>query len=366
MSHEISKVRGVAEMAYLVDGGVPWHGLGQALPAGQTIEQWIEAAGMAWRIRRAKVRYPVSRDDSDDATTWRTMDDREVLLRSDNGNALGIVSTGYKVLQPGAVLEFFRDLVDAAGFTLDTAGVLFGGKRFWAMATIGADATVADPKDKVKGKLLLSTACDGTMATEARFTTVRVVCNNTLGFARTGSAPAVKVTHRMQFDHDAVKRELGIERAEASFADTMATFRRLAETQITDQQLVSLTGELVAPGFAGMTPDEQRKEAKAKDFNIIGALAHGGARGGKMDGTTGTAWGWLNAVTEYVDHTARARSQDNRLSSAWFGPGAALKSRALEMVTELLTANGDAVTSYSTAPTGGVSLDDVLAATEAC
>jgi Domain of unknown function (DUF932) len=44
-----------------------------------------------------------------------------------------------------AVLEFFRDLTEAAGFTLETAGVLFGGKRFWALASIGAEAAIADP-----------------------------------------------------------------------------------------------------------------------------------------------------------------------------------------------------------------------------
>ncbi|WP_438405340.1 DUF932 domain-containing protein, partial [Aeromonas hydrophila] len=49
-----------------------------------------------------------------------------------------------------------------------------------------------------------------------------------------------------------------------------------------------------------------------------------------------TAWGLINAVTEYVDHHRRARSQDNRLDSAWFGQGAQLKSQALEQALTLL------------------------------
>src|SRR6202044_3294118 len=101
----------------------------------------------------------------------------------------------FKIVQPGAVLEFFRDLTAAAGFTLETAGTLFGGKRFWALAAIGETASIADPADKMKGYLLLSTACDGSMATEARYTTVRVVCNNTLSSARSAGAK-VRVTHR--------------------------------------------------------------------------------------------------------------------------------------------------------------------------
>ena len=42
------------------------------------------------------------------------------------------------------------------------------------------------------------------------------------------------------------------------------------------------------------------------------------------------AWGLLCAVTEYVDHEKRARSDEYRLDSAWFGQGALLKQRALD------------------------------------
>ena len=49
----------------------------------------------------------------------------------------------------------------------------------------------------------------------------------------------------------------------------------------------------------------------------------------------GTAWGLLNSVTELVDHERRARSVDNRLNSAWFGLGAAVKQRAFEEALKL-------------------------------
>ena len=49
-----------------------------------------------------------------------------------------------------------------------------------------------------------------------------------------------------------------------------------------------------------------------------------------------TAWGLVNAVTEYVDHHRRARNPDYRLDSAWFGQGAQLKGQALEHAINLL------------------------------
>jgi hypothetical protein len=38
----------------------------------------------------------------------------------------------------------------------------------------------------------------------------------------------------------------------------------------------------------------------------------------------------LNSFTEYVDHWARARSEENRFVSSQWGQGADLKDRALD------------------------------------
>jgi Domain of unknown function (DUF932) len=59
------------------------------------------------------------------------------------------------------------------------------------------------------------------------------------------------------------------------------------------------------------------------------ALYEGHGKGAELASSKGTAFGLLNAVTEYVDHERRARSTDHRLDSAWFGQGANLKQKAL-------------------------------------
>src|SRR5690606_10917234 len=64
--------------------------------------------------------------------------------------------------------------------------------------------------DVTNAYVLLATACDGTLATTAQFTAVRVVCNNTLAVAIDDSRGAGKVPHNTTFDAEAVKRQLGI------------------------------------------------------------------------------------------------------------------------------------------------------------
>jgi hypothetical protein len=48
-------------------------------------------------------------------------------------------------------------------------------------------------------------------------------------------------------------------------------------------------------------------------------LYEGRGRGSQLDSARGTAWGLLNSVTEFVDHERRARSNEYRMDSAWFG-----------------------------------------------
>jgi hypothetical protein len=62
----------------------------------------------------------------------------------------------------------------------------------------------------------------------------------------------------------------------------------------------------------------------------VQAMYEGHGRGAELAAANGTAWGLLCAVTEYVDHEKRARSDEYRLDSAWFGQGALLKQRALD------------------------------------
>ena len=155
------------------------------------------------------------------------MDDRFVLVRSDTDEALSIVSGNYEVVQPKEVLEFYRELVSLYGYTLETAGALNGGRKVWALAKTGRSSRVGeDGKDKLAAYLLLATSCDKTLATTIAFTSIRVVCKNTLFFVigdiKTGKRPQVKVPHNRLFHAEEVKRELGLlDHAWAEFTSTV-------------------------------------------------------------------------------------------------------------------------------------------------
>jgi phage/plasmid-like protein (TIGR03299 family) len=330
MAHELTiRANQTAEMAYT--GDKPWHGLGQQLNAGSPIEAWQAAAGMDWKIQRSKVRYFADRE----GATQIEMPDQHVLFRSDTKEALGLVSAKYKTVQPAQVLEFFRDLTEGAGFELSTAGTLFGGKKFWALAKIGEGAEIVTG-DLVGGYLLLATSCDGSSATTAKFVMERVVCNNTLTMAMAEKGKAVKVSHRNVFNPAAIKQSLGI--AQESFASMVDAARTLTQIRISRAGAEQFVRQLLRPteaaapasfDFMGKVLESKEERAPRGEAEIL-RLFSGAAKGDSLPGVHGTAWGLLNAVTEYVDHHATAKTDSHRLNSAWFNGGDDLKTAAFE------------------------------------
>jgi phage/plasmid-like protein (TIGR03299 family) len=315
MAHMIDTTTGRAAIAYA--GETPWHNLGQQLTPGASIETWTREAGLAYTVLESPVLYK-----TEAASAPEVFKGRKVLHRSDTGGALAVVSDGYHVVQPAEVMGFFEKLVEIGGFQLETAGVLSHGKRVWGLARVNDGAEIIGG-DVVRPYVLLGTSYDGTMATVAKFTSVRVVCHNTIT-AALGSGESVRVLHSERFDADRVRQDLGI------VADAWDRFliqsRQLAGEPLSATDADMFVRSLLEPYKSPGVP-----VSESRAYRRILELFNGKAIGSDIPGVTGTRWGMLNAVTELVDHE-RGRSDNTRIESAWFGTGAALKNRALELL----------------------------------
>lgn len=308
----------IETMAYVNE--TPWHGLGNQLTARQPIEVWARQAGMDWQIRETPVCFSTGHADGPGSTA--SFPENKVLFRSDTNEPLSVVSQRFKVVQPNEILEFYRDLTEVSGFELETAGVLKGGRKIWALAKTGQSSTLKG-NDVSNAYVLLATACDGTLATTAQFTSVRVVCNNTLAVALGASSGAVKVRHSTSFDAQVVKRQLGI--SVSTWNSFMYQMKGLSERKVKTHEAINYLSRVFS---------DEKKESGGntndRTMAKVMALFDGRGRGAELASSKGTAFGLLNSVTEFADHERRARSNDHRLESAWFGQGAVLKEKALK------------------------------------
>lgn len=317
----------IETMAYI--GTTPWHGLGSRLTEKQPLEVWQREAGMDWKIQESPVHFKA--DAIGHMGSIHSFPEQKVLFRSDTKAPLSVVSQRYQVVQPREVLEFYRDLTERSGYELETAGVLKGGRKLWALARTG-QSTALKGNDVVNGYLLLATSCDGTLATTATPTTIRVVCNNTLTIAINGASQAIKVPHSTRFDPRTVKQQLGI--TVSQWDDFMYRMRTLAARPVKDHEAKAYLRSV----FCEVQKDkpEHTGISNERALNKVLSMYEGHGRGAELESAKGTAWGLLNSVTEYVDHERRARSNEYRMDAAWFGQGAVIKQRALDTALRLV------------------------------
>ncbi|WP_130804361.1 DUF932 domain-containing protein [Acinetobacter ihumii] len=342
MAHQIEQI------AYV--GETPWHGLGNQLSPNQPLEVWAQQAGMDWRIESSNVSYMAQNERGQ--SIIMPFEEQRVLYRSDTHAPLSVVSQRYQEVQPKEILEFYRDLTEQSGFELEAAGVLKGGKKFWALARTG-QSTALKSKDVSNGYILLATACDGTLATTAQFTSIRVVCNNTLAIALRGqssSAGVVKVPHSTKFDAEKVKQQLGI--SVRAWDEHMYEMKQLTQRKVSQQEAkayfdavfnnstmsISDPEENIIQFYRNVAQQVQEKkpEPNGRAMNKALEMFNGQGRGADLSSAKDTAYGLLCSITEFVDHERRAMSTDHRLDSAWFGAGAGVKQRGLEQALALI------------------------------
>jgi phage/plasmid-like protein (TIGR03299 family) len=342
MAHQIEQI------AYV--GETPWHGLGNQLSPNQPLEIWAQQAGMDWRIESSNVSYMAQNERGQ--SIIMPFEEQRVLYRSDTHAPLSVVSQRYQEVQPKEILEFYRDLTEQSGFELETAGVLKGGKKFWALARTGQSSALKS-KDVSNGYILLATACDGTLATTAQFTSIRVVCNNTLAIALRGqssSAGVVKVPHSTKFDAEKVKQQLGI--SVRAWDEHMYEMKQLTQRKVSQQEAKAYFDavfnnstmsifdpeENIIQFYRNVAQQVQEKkpEPNGRAMNKALEMFNGQGRGAELSSAKDTAYGLLCSITEFVDHERRAMSTDHRLDSAWFGAGAGVKQRGLEQALALI------------------------------
>jgi phage/plasmid-like protein (TIGR03299 family) len=307
-------------MAYV--GEKPWHGLGVEVPADLTPAQMLEAAGLDWEVRKHPLYATINGE--------RIPTSAEALVRSSDNKVLSIVTDSWNPVQNEEAFEFFNEFVHAGDMEMHTAGSLKGGRQVWALAKVKDSFFDLFGGDRTEGYLLFSNPHQFGKAIDVRFTAIRVVCNNTLTLSLdAGSKNAVRMDHRQIFNPEKVKETLGIATNKLERYKEMAQF--LGSKQYKKENIVEY--------FNRVFPLTTNKELKEGQLGSRAArLAYDvldtqpGA-----EFAEGSFWQLYNASTYLIDHKL-GRSDDSRMSSAWFGFNKERKIKALNTAMEMAEA----------------------------
>ena len=203
-------------------GETPWHGEGFKVDNTLTPEQMVAAAKINWTVSKRKAFF-------EHEGQMVPAKDEYALVRDSDGFKLSMVGAGYKPVQNSDAMDFFKRFVDAGHMTMETAGALWNGRYVWGLARVGKDFKLGN-KDEVRAYLLLSSPHVHGRSLNIQFTTVRVVCWNTLTMALGskldgGKGKGFRVPHSIAWN-DKVK-----EQAQEAFglaAEQMVQFKEAA------------------------------------------------------------------------------------------------------------------------------------------
>lgn len=114
----------------------------------------------------------------------------------------------------------------------------------------------------------------------------------------------------------------------------MVRMKALAERKVSDAAAEAYFRRVLTyPAGGSSIPAPATNDSAIK---AVHALFAGCGKGATLPSASGTAWGLVNSITEFVDHQRRARSEDHRRDAAWFGAGATLKQKAWDEAVKLV------------------------------
>lgn len=330
MGHGIEQDRqgGRATFVAVKDGG--WHELGTVVDRPIDVVEGLDLAHLSGLDYHAERVAAVVGGQYVPANDARAVVRRNPFTR--DWEVLGVVGGRYVVHTPEEVFAFGERVIEQ-GHPLSALGSIDNGRR--AFAAFSLDGIRIGGEDQVDMFLNVLTDFTGRMNTIVRVSGIRVVCRNTFNAVH-GQAelPTYRVRHagRALSTHvDDARRALDVGWA------AMEEFQREAEAflarEVTGAEFDRIVDRLlpVAPGL-GDRALRAREQARQD-------VRHLYEDSPTTDGVRGTAWGALNAFTEWADWTSGRYADASARMAAQVMPGSRIdksRGRAGMLVADVL------------------------------
>lgn len=294
MPHEVESMFSVREK--------PWHyamtkDATKIIQEAPNSQEALIAAGLDWTVQSNPI-YTES---------GLLIPGYKVNTRNTDNATLGVVSDRYKVVQNSEAFAFTDELI-GEGCKYETAGSLRGGKTVWMLAQMPEKLNVVG--DEVDPYICFSNTHDGSSSVRVMMTPVRVVCNNTLNLALNSATRAWSTRHIGDIDSklEDAKQTLGLAQSYMKALDETGDY--LANTRIDEEQIRQFLDTL----FKVEEGSGDRAKANAEQAKTQFMACYFAPDIAKFQNT---AWGVVNAASDFATHTEPKIKRANSDESRW-------------------------------------------------
>ncbi|MGI5525821.1 DUF932 domain-containing protein [Micromonospora sp. CA-259024] len=326
MAHELETLAN-GQTAFASARVTAWHQLGTVAAECMTAEEVMSKAWLGgWEVRKIALQ---GIEVTERGVTKVDCSDKYMTVRTNpvtgETEYLGVVGEDYSVVQNEQVAETLNLLVDASGAHFETAGSMRKGRSVFVTMKLPTAMQIAGVDD-MDLYLAATTSHDGTAALRLDATPVRIVCKNTqnLAFARSVSSYTFRHTSNVTSKIAEARQALGL--MWRAFHD----FETEAENMINESLTMGEFEKIVAQVWplANDASDVAKNNSKQRTATLRYLIRDADTQ----KAIKGTRWAGFQAITEYVDHFAPAKTDLARATRALTGAGADLKARAFELL----------------------------------
>jgi phage/plasmid-like protein (TIGR03299 family) len=280
-----------------------WHRLGTVTRGAMTAEEALNAAHLSdWNVRKLPL---TATEITEDGVTTLDVPDRFSTVRTNpktkTTDYLGVVGSDYTPVQNEENCGLLNTLVDASGAHFETAGSLRGGRQVFVTMKLPETMTLAGT-DRMDFYIAGLNSHDGTGAFKLVVTPIRIVCANTQSLAldRARASYSIRHTEGARKKISEARKALGL------MFRYVEEFEKAAERMI-NEELALAEFDKVCRELWPLAKDASPR-TKTNDAKRMSHLRRLFVTAPTNANIRGTRWAGVQAIGEYLDHYAPAKT----------------------------------------------------------
>ena len=240
-------------------------------------------------------------------------------IREGSTVPMGIVRSDYRVLQDTGefgVLEPPKEVVNEFGLKIATCGTFDDGATSWVQFKIDGTQFDVTGGDRVDPLFMLLNNHVGALKATAGGCMTRAVCTNTISYAyREAKGKGLNLKHTKRVtDERVAEYRTAVGEAIRVLMGVQDFYQASAQVQVNEAAWLKLLDYSV--GAIKQVEDGARTNSRLQNRrDFLTGLFDGGAIGTEFAGQS--AWGALNAFSEFDNHHAGVKRRKGMDESAW-------------------------------------------------
>jgi len=346
MSHDLNFNEENGKYAFVSNRKLAWHGLGTIVNGAMTSKEAIELAQLNYVVDKAELyaKFPSNIAEQHDKKGV-IVPNSYATYRTDTLDVFGTVKGRYEVIQNSNAFNFFDSIVGEGKAIFETAGAIGKGETVFISAKLPYHIKL-NGNDIIDEYLLLTMSHDGTSSIQVMFTPIRVVCNNTLSAAISGSNHHHKVNIRhTKSAHSNLKLASSIMGLSSTIHKDMSELiTTMSKTKITSETRDSYINNLflTSDELTILARNNNRidyiDEISTRKANMVKAIklfAEIGV-GQQEESTKGTLFGAYSAITGWQQNIKGFTDDSKMMKNIYLGTDYSLNTKALNSAIDLI------------------------------